>query len=231
VRALYSLSGNVPLTRVLREHRAAVVPLVIVLALNVIALVAVVLPLTQRAAATEQRALAAERSRAAAEADFERAEALRASKSRATEDLGTFYRDVLPANVGAARRVLQLKLRQQADQHGVEYQGSGTSEEELRDSTLLRLTMSLRLAGSYEDIRDFIYELETSPDFVVIDQVRLSEALRAESGLELSLDVSTYYRDPRRSGEAARQTTTSATPPPSAGAAQARAQLTPADER
>ncbi len=196
MRALYAIGGQVPLARVLREHRAALVPLAIVLALNVIALVAVVLPLSQRAAGAEQRAVAAERNRVAAEADFKRAETLQAAKSRATEDLDTFYSEVLPANVAAARRILQLKLRQQADAHGVQYQGSGSTEEELDDSNLLRLTMLMRLSGSYDDIRGFIYDVETSPDFLVIEHVRLSEASRTE-GLELSLNVSTFYRNPR----------------------------------
>ena len=203
MRALYSMGGSVPLARVLREHRAALLPLAIVLGINLVALVAVVLPLSQRAAGAEQRAIAAERERVTAEADFKRAETLRAAKSRATEELDTFYRDVLPANVGVARRMLQLKLRQQADAHGVEYQGGGSTEDELDDSSLLRLTMSMRLSGSYDDIRAFIYDLETSPDFLVIDHVRLSEANRAE-GLELALSVSTFYRNPRAAAPATR---------------------------
>lgn len=193
MKALYSLGGNVAMSRVLREHRAVLLPLAIVLGINLIALVALVLPLSQRVTATEERALVAERARAEAEAEFKRAEALRVSTSKATEDLATFYREVLPSNVAEARRVLQLKLRQQAEAHGINYGGGGTTEEEVRESNLLRLAMVMRLQGDYDDIRGFIYDLETSPDFVVIDQVRLSESIRAE-GLELNLEVSTYYR-------------------------------------
>lgn len=196
MKALYSAGGRVSWSRVVREHRAALWPLGVVLAANLVALGALVLPLAQRVANAEERAQNAERTLAAAEADFKRAEALRASNSRATADLETFYREILPGNVAAARRILGLKLRQQADRHGVAYQGSGTTEEVVRDSALLRLRMSMQLSGGYADIRDFIYELETSPDFVVIDQIRLSEA-RAEEGLQLALDVSTYYRAPQ----------------------------------
>lgn len=196
MKALYSLGGSVAVARVIREHRAALLPLALALGVNLVALVVLVLPLSQRAAGTEQRAITAERNRTIAEAEFKRAETLQAAKSRASEELDTFYRDVLPANVAAARRILQLKLRQQADAHGVEYHGSGSTEEELNDSRLLRLTMSMRLAGNYDDIRGLIYDLETSPDFVVIQQVRLSEATRT-SGLELAMDVATYYRNPR----------------------------------
>lgn len=203
MKALYSMGGAVPLARVMREHRRALLPLAVVLGINLVILVAVVLPLSQRADGAEQRAIAAERDRAAAEADFKRAETARAAKAQATEDLARFYRDVLPANVAVARRVLQLKLRQQADAHDVEYQGSGSTEDELDDSSLLRLKMSMRLAGSYDDIRGLIYDLETSPDFIVIEHVRLSQATRAE-GLELALDVSTYYRNPRADGQTGR---------------------------
>jgi Tfp pilus assembly protein PilO len=196
MRALYSLSGTVPASRILREHRAVLVPLGIVLAANLVALIAVVLPLSQRAAGTEQRAIAAERRLTTAETEFSRAEGLRAAKARAFEDLDTFYRNVLPVNVGAARRMLQLRLRQQAEKHGITYFGGGSTEEELRQSSLLRLTMSMRLAGSYDDIRGFIHDIETSPDFIVIDQVRLSEAQRGGTGLELAMDVSTFYRAP-----------------------------------
>ena len=194
MRALYSAGAPVSWSRVFREHRAAVWPLGIVLLANLAALIVLVLPLSQRVASAEQRAVTAERARDAAVADFKRAELLRASNSRATTDLETFYRDVLPNSVAAARRLLGLTLRQLADEHGVAYQGSGTNEELVRDSNLLRLRMSMQLAGGYEDIRDFIYQLETSPDFVVIDQIRLSEASRGSEGLQLALDVSTYYR-------------------------------------
>jgi Tfp pilus assembly protein PilO len=195
MKALYSTAGRVPLSRVLREYRAALLPLAIVLALNLVALVAVVWPLSQRVTTVEQRADAAESRRATAQADLERAQALQETKVRATQDLDTFYKQVLPANVGAARRILQLKLRQQAAAHDVEYQGGGSTEEELSASNLLRLTMSMRLTGSYEDIRGFIHDLETSPDFVVIEEVSLSDPGRGETGLAVALQVSTYYRN------------------------------------
>ena len=197
MKALYSAGVPVSWSRVMREHRAALWPLGIVFIANLIALVALVLPLSQRVDGAEQRAATAERAREGAATEFKRAELLRTSNSRATTDLETFYREVLPSNVAAARRILGLRLRQMADQHGVAYQGSGTTEEQIRDSTLLRLRISMQLSGGYEDIRDFIYELETSPDFVVIDQIRLSESTRASDGLQLALDVSTYYRAPQ----------------------------------
>jgi Tfp pilus assembly protein PilO len=196
MRALYGVTGHVPLARVVREHRTALLPLLVVLAANIIALVAVVYPLGQRVASNEQRAETAERQQIQAAAEYRRAETLREAQAQATKDLETFYAEVLPSGVGAARRILQLRLQQMAREHGVLYQGGGTNEEEIRESSLLRLTMSVRLAGEYDDIRGFLYDLERSNDFVVVDNIRLAEGNEPDSPLTVFLQVSTYYRAP-----------------------------------
>jgi Tfp pilus assembly protein PilO len=50
------------------------------------------------------------------------------------------------------------------------------------------------LSGTYADMRAFIHQLETAPEFVVIDNVELTEG--AEGGvLGLTLELSTYYRN------------------------------------
>jgi Tfp pilus assembly protein PilO len=156
----------------------------------------VVFPLGQRVSANEQRAETAERQRGQAAAEFRRAETLRDTQTQATKDLETFYAEVLPSNVGAARRILQLRLQQMVRDHGVLYQGSGTIEESIRESSLLRLTMSVRLAGEYDDIRSFLYDLERSTDFVVVDNIKLAEGTEPDAPLAVFLQVSTYYRAP-----------------------------------
>ena len=45
-----------------------------------------------------------------------------------------------------------------------------------RGSNLTRLKVTMDLDGSYADVRDFIYEIESSPEFVVIDDVTLSDS-------------------------------------------------------
>ena len=196
MKALYSVTGQVPWARIVREHRTALVPLAVALAANIVALVAVLYPLGQRVSFNEQRAATAEQQRDQAAADFRQAETLRASQAQATKDLETFYAEVLPSSVGGARRILQLRLQQMARDHGVFYQGSGTTEEEIRESRLLRLTMSVRLAGEYDDIRSFLYDLERSNDFIVVNNIRLAEGTEPNDPLAVFLQVSTYYRAP-----------------------------------
>jgi Tfp pilus assembly protein PilO len=197
MRALFSVGGDVAISRVVREHRTALVPLVIVLAVNVVVLMAVVLPLTQRVESNEQRAETAELAQAGAEAELKQAEALRDGKARATTDLDTFYKQVLPADAAGARRITHLKLQQKAREHNVQFERSATKEETLNDSSLDRQTISMNLSGDWDDIRTLIYDLETSPDFVVIDNMVIGEGMTGNATLALSLELSTYYRSSR----------------------------------
>ena len=51
------------------------------------------------------------------------------------------------------------------------------------------------LTGSYPDIRNFLHEIETAPEFVVIDRVTLSEGVESDDSLRLALELSTYFRN------------------------------------
>jgi Tfp pilus assembly protein PilO len=197
VRALYSTAAAVPLSRVAREHRAALLPLGFIIAVNLVVLGAVVLPLSRSVATNEQRAGTAARALQLAEADFKQAEALREGKTRATADLDTFYRQVLPSGVSAARRIFDLQLQQLARAHGVRFRSSNATENEMRQSSLNQLTYTMSFAGDWDDIRGFIYELETSPNFVLIDNIVLGEEVQS-STVTLALELSTYYRNPAR---------------------------------
>ena len=48
------------------------------------------------------------------------------------------------------------------------------------------------LQGEYANLRQFIYQLENAPEFVIIDDMTLTEG-QAEEPLTLHLDLSTYY--------------------------------------
>lgn len=196
MKALHSIAAPVPFSRVLREHRAALLPLGIVLAINLAVLLVVVLPLSRLAAANEQRAETAARAAASAHAEFAQAEATREGKSRATADLETFYRQVLPADVEQARRIVQSKTIRLAESHDVQYERGTSDTEAIRESSLERFRNSIALSGLWDDIRSFIYALETAPEFVVIDNIVLAEGVDTNAPLSISVELSTYYRAP-----------------------------------
>ncbi|MEW6323229.1 MAG: GspMb/PilO family protein [Acidobacteriota bacterium] len=193
MRALYG-GGPVPLGRILAEHRRTLVPLAVVLVVGAGLLAFVVMPMRASVTLAERRASQADAALAAAEGEVKAAEGTRAGKERAAADLQKFYADVLPADVAAARRITHLKLAQLAREHGVRYERMSAIPESIRGSALERLRVTFMLSGDYEDIRSFIYDLETAPEFVVIDNMVLSEGGTQQAPLTLDLQVSTYYR-------------------------------------
>jgi hypothetical protein len=194
MRALFTFGAEVPTARALTEHRRWLVPLGAVLAVNLAVLTLVVLPLRQSVQSGAARAQASGQSLREAMADLKDAEATRDGQAQASADLDRFYASVLPVDMPTARRMTHLKLSQLARSHDVIFRGGGASTEALADSTLERLKVNYALTGDWDDIRQMIYEIETGPDFVVIDNMRLVEGAETNAPLSLTLDLSTYYR-------------------------------------
>ena len=179
--------------RVITEHRRVVLPLAIALVVNILVYAFAVYPLSQRVANVEQRTATAEQSLAAARAEYARANGTLTGKDRAATELTTFYKNVLPQDLSGARRMTQLRLKQLAREAGLQFQRDTYEPVTERNSTLTRLRITMQLSGSYANMRTFIHQLEISPEFVVIDNVVLSEG--ADTGaLGVTLELSTYYR-------------------------------------
>jgi len=183
--------------RVLREHRRVVVPLAVALLVNVAAYAFIVYPLSQRVANIEQRDEAAARELAAAQQEHRQAAGTLTGKDRAAQELDRFYNEVLPADLQSARRLWQTRLPQLATQFDVIMDRRSTDlPDEKRDSELIQLRSHVELAGRYSDLRSFIHQLESSPEFVVLDNIRLSEEDEETGLLQLQVDLSTYYKAP-----------------------------------
>jgi hypothetical protein len=180
--------------RIFREKRAIVVPLVLVLIVNVLVYAAVVYPLVRRAAGAADRAAGAADALKIAERDLAAARALVTGQSLAREELATFFDKVLPQNFVAARRMTYALLPQLATKANVRYE-AGTFEIDptLKSGRIGRLHTKMVLQGEYEGFRRFVFDVETSSEFVIIDGVTLAQA-EIGKPLTLSLELSTYYR-------------------------------------
>jgi Tfp pilus assembly protein PilO len=194
MKALFTFGGEVPWSRVIADHRRWLVPVGIVLAINVVVLIAVVMPMRRSAESGSSQATASATALNAALAELRNAEATRDGQSQASKDLERFYSEVLPSNFAVARRMTQLKLAQMARAHDVVFQSGTSSQEALRDSPLERLNVRCSLSGEWDDIRQLIHAIETGPDFLVIDNVSLSEGEGGAAPLSLELELSTYFR-------------------------------------
>jgi Tfp pilus assembly protein PilO len=179
--------------RVLHEHRRWIWPLGVLLGVNVLAVVLGVLPMSRAVASAEQRAVEATADARVAASELADATAARDGRDTATRELASFRTEVLPKSVGDARRLLQLKVAQLARTHDITFARSIATPEGIRGSQLGRLQATIELVGRYRDVRQFLYELETSKDFVIVDSIVLSEGEDASSPLNLTLSLSTYF--------------------------------------
>jgi|KBSMisStaDraftv2_1062788.scaffolds.fasta_scaffold104825_3 hypothetical protein len=182
------------LARVASEHRRVLVPLGILAVVNIGVLALAVYPLSLKVAASQRRADAAAGRLAQVEHEVSRVHATLATTEQADKDLARFYVDVLPRDVSAARHQTYAHLAGLADEHNLVVTRRTYAIDEAYKGRLQRLQIAMVLTGEYPDIRDFIYALETSPEFVVIEGVTVAEGARLESGLTVNLQLATYFR-------------------------------------
>jgi hypothetical protein len=184
--------------RIVTEKRGLMVPLAIVLVLNIAVYGLVVYPLGVKSATAADRAVAAAHARQSAEHDMASADALVSGKARADEELAAFYQKVLPANLDAARRMTYARLpalARKANMRFIERHTEIDAQLE-KSSDLGRVRTRMMLDGRYESVRQFLYELETTPEFIIVDDVNLGQPA-ADGPVTVTLDVSTYYRQGR----------------------------------
>jgi Tfp pilus assembly protein PilO len=153
----------------------------------------VVRPMANRSAGAAERAAAATLAVEAAQREQVAAAELVAGKARADEALDAFYQKVLPGNLTAARRLTYSSLPALAQRTNVRYETRRFDAIDAeKDARVATLKIRMVLQGEYANLRQFIYQLESAPEFVIIDQMTMTEGQEGES-LTLHLDLSTYY--------------------------------------
>lgn len=180
--------------RIFVEKRLLIIPVAVGALLNVAAYAFVVRPLAIKSAGVSDRAAADKQGLAAAERDQAAANALVTGTSRADEELATFYDKVLPADQSSARRLTYLSFYHLARKMNVTFlDRKHEVEPPKKDARVGRLKIRTDLQGSYENLRQFIYQLESAPEFVIIDDVTLAQNDAAKP-LTLTIELSSYYR-------------------------------------
>ncbi len=179
--------------RVLVERRRVLLPLGIAALVNVGMYGLVVYPLSLKVAGSERRATAARTQLLAAERDELTTRASLARAEQADGDLQRFYRETLPSSVEAARRMSYAKLATLADHHDLVVERRSYDPATDYRGRLHKLNISMALSGEYRDIRAFLHALETSREFLVVEDVSLSEGARPGAPLAVAVRLATYY--------------------------------------
>lgn len=178
-----------------------VVPLMTALVINLLVSGLAVVPLSRALVSDENRAMDVKMALAEANRMARIATDTKASQTRAGEELQKFYADVLPANLSGARALLYVEIATLAAETGVSHQSSVFEPEEVENSPLMRYRTDVTLTGEYAGVRRFLYLLETSEKFFVVESVKLGQSGRGQGApgggsggsLEVVLAVATYY--------------------------------------
>jgi Tfp pilus assembly protein PilO len=183
-----------PTRRIMTEKRALIWPIALGLVANVLVFFLVVYPLSQAVAGGEQAAQASAAALAEARRSHADAKATVEGKSEADAELRRFYADVLPSHISEARQMTYLLIDQLAGEAGLQRGQRSFTPSDVRESTLGKLTILVRLSGEYQQIREFIHALETAPDFLVLERVELVQVEGQARGLDVNVQIATYFQ-------------------------------------
>ena len=181
------------LSRVLVERRAVLVPLAVIALVNVAVYALVIYPLSLKVAGSGRAAEAARSRLEAAQNEDRVARATVVRAEQAGKDLRRFYEDTLPRSMEAARRMTYTRLADLADEHGLVIERRSYDPDPTHKGRLRKLKIGMSLTGEYRDIRQFVYALETSPEFIVIEDVSVSEGANPGAPLSVSVQLATYF--------------------------------------
>lgn len=184
------------LRRIIQENRRIVYILAAALAINAALYALVVYPLSQRVASGEQEAGESTRALVAARKTFDSARGTVSGKKEADAELVKFYEEVLPSDMSAARRILYPRLDQLARKANLTPGAYRFHPDVNRSGDLRKITMTMNLTGEYSSVRRFIHELETAPEFLVLESVAVTTTAEGDRRLNVVAQVATYYRAP-----------------------------------
>jgi Tfp pilus assembly protein PilO len=184
------------LSQIFGDYRRLILALAIVAIANMALDALVIYPLSLKVSASERRAVTVREQLRAAQKDSDAVHATLARTGQAEADLAKFYKDVLPSDVSGARRLTYARLAAMASEHNLTIAQRSYSLDDSYKGKLKRLHIEMSLNGEYPDLRDFMYAVETAPEFVIIENVGVSQGARAESGLTVALRLATYFRAP-----------------------------------
>ena len=185
----------VPTARIMADRRLLVTVLALLAAVNVVGLVVVFGPLRSRVQGLTERATSASLAASSAARELAAAKATSAGRRKADTDITRFYTEILPASQPAARQMTYVRLAQLARDSNLSYEHRSFGfERPEKEGVLSRATLSMSVAGTYRDLRRFIYRLESGDEFVVIQQVGVTQGDDPDDLLSASLTLATYFK-------------------------------------
>ena len=179
--------------RIVAEKRWVITVVIISIVIDIALYAFAVLPWSlavtnarQRAATARSALVVAEEARGAAQITVD-------GKLEAGRELQTFYREMLPTDLSDARGITFARLEEAASRNNLVMERRNSSTDHEEGSRLARLQMTMFLKGDYRDMRGFLSDLESGEDFIVIEEISLSQDNASENTEALTLGLATYF--------------------------------------
>ena len=87
------------------------------------------------------------------------------------------------------------KVYRLAKKDGMKSASFGTAAKEVKEGDLIQVDFTMPISGDYRDVRKFIYDVESSPIFLNIDNLSLSSGGDENEGdVTLTIALTTYMR-------------------------------------
>ena len=112
------------------------------------------------------------------------------------QTVGLFFDEVLS---GKAERMVavQRELREIGKRNGIKTDAIGYSDLPVEGTEdVVRFTASFPLKGNYISLRNFLRDVETARNFLIVDGIELQKSREGGVILSLVIQVSTMFRDP-----------------------------------
>ena len=183
------------LRRIVSENRRAVWIIAAALIVNAALYAFVVYPLSQRVYDEEREAGEATRALVDARRAFADAKGTVSGKKQADSELQRFYGEVLPRDLSGARRTLFPRVEQLARNSNLADVTGRWEQDAQGQGDLRRLALTVNLTGDYTNIKQFIHEIETATEFMVLESVSVRQIQGESNDLTVTATVATYYRD------------------------------------
>jgi Tfp pilus assembly protein PilO len=124
----------------------------------------------------------------------ERMERQRERLEQQRENLVRFHDDIL-SDKFTKLTTIQREIRDLATQFQINPENISYTPDYVKDQELVNFGISFPLRGSYENLRQFIHRVESSPHFLIIDDITLSDAREGGVVLSLNIRLRTFFQD------------------------------------
>lgn len=128
------------------------------------------------------------------ERSVDRMERRRSRLQQQRDNLRRFHDDVL-SDKFSKLTTIQREIRNLATQFQVNPESISYAPEYVKDQELVNFEISFPLRGSYENLRQFIQRVESSGNFLIINDISLTDSREGGVSLSVNIRLRTFFQD------------------------------------